>query len=77
MNLEFCDHCGEDFRYDDTGGYNPPCACRMNCRSCCEHGACELEADDGFCPECLTSGDCMCGMNPSASPDTAHPTGEA
>lgn len=51
MNLEFCDRCGEDFRYDDTGGYNPPCACKLNCRSCCEHGRCEREPRGALC-EC-------------------------
>lgn len=52
MNTEFCDHCGDDFRYDDTGGYNPPCQCKLNCRSCCEHGACDRERDDEGCDLC-------------------------
>ena len=40
--LDFCLDCMEDFRYDDTGGYNPPCACHAKCRGCCE-ADCERE----------------------------------
>jgi hypothetical protein len=61
-HIEYCDHCGDDFRYDDTGGYNPPCQCRLNCRSCCEHGACDREdgQEDGcdICGRSWTS--CSC-----------------
>lgn len=35
--LDYCGECWEDFRYDDTGGYNPPCPCGCGmCRPCCE-----------------------------------------
>src|SRR5689334_9481007 len=37
-DLDFCGDCGDSFRYDDCGGYNPPCECGFACRSCCEHG---------------------------------------
>ena len=37
----YCLDCGDIFRLDDTGGYNPPCRCGALCRSCCEHGRCE------------------------------------
>jgi hypothetical protein len=43
---EWCIDCGEDFRYDDCGGYNPPCICGAHCRSC--HEAEEREAEEGF-----------------------------
>jgi hypothetical protein len=33
-DLEWCIDCGDTFRYDDCGGYNPPCACGLHCRSC-------------------------------------------
>ena len=36
MRNEWCFDCLEEFRYDDTGGYNPPCQCKFKCRSCCE-----------------------------------------
>ncbi len=41
---DFCIDCGETFRYDDCGGYNPPCLCGFHCRSC--HEAAEREDDD-------------------------------
>ncbi len=54
----WCIDCGDTFRYDDCGGYNPPCSCGMHCRSCHEH---ELAAhDDDECPECGRY-DCDCG----------------
>ncbi len=31
----WCLECGETFRLDDTGGYNPPCPCGCGaCRGC-------------------------------------------
>ena len=36
---DFCGECFEAFRYDDCGGYNPPCGCGcagVFCRTCCE-----------------------------------------
>jgi hypothetical protein len=35
-DLEFCGECYEPFRYDDCGGYNPPCICGFACRNCCD-----------------------------------------
>lgn len=32
----WCVDCGEEFHYDDCGGYNPPCVCGAHCRSCHE-----------------------------------------
>jgi len=43
---DFCDHCGDEFHFDDTGGYNPPCRCGLNCRSCCEHACVRDEPTD-------------------------------
>lgn len=54
----WCLDCGEDFRYDDTGGYNPPCSCGAHCRSC--HDAEERENDewmDAFADEAEESDD--------------------
>lgn len=38
MNDGWCLECGEEFHFDDTGGYNPPCYCKTCggavCRSC-------------------------------------------
>lgn len=38
MNDGWCLECGEEFHLDDTGGYNPPCECKICqgavCRSC-------------------------------------------
>lgn len=34
--MSYCVDCGEDFREDDCGGYNPPCSCGAHCRSCHE-----------------------------------------
>lgn len=31
-----CVECWEEFRYDDTGGYNPPCKCGLHCERCHE-----------------------------------------
>jgi len=33
---DFCVDCGDEFHYDDIGGYNPPCSCGMHCRRCHE-----------------------------------------
>lgn len=35
-DLDFCVDCGDTFRYDDCGGYNPPCVCGAHCRRCHE-----------------------------------------
>lgn len=46
---DICGECFEEFRYDDTGGYNPPCECGCGlCRSCHRENARqeEAEADD-------------------------------
>jgi hypothetical protein len=40
-----CAECWEDFREDDTGGYNPPCRCGLMCRDCCD-AKCAERADD-------------------------------
>lgn len=45
-DLGWCLDCGDTFRYDDCGGYNPPCRCGMNCRSCCDHHCEEGERGD-------------------------------
>ena len=39
--LPFCLECGDYFRDDDTGGYNPECRCGKEhcvslCRTCCD-----------------------------------------
>lgn len=50
---EFCIECFDDFRYDDCGGYNPPCECGLHCRSCHEAEEREMAAwgeDDEFDP---------------------------
>lgn len=39
----WCIECGDTFRYDDCGGYNPPCECGYHCRSC--HAAEEARRD--------------------------------
>lgn len=42
-----CIECWEEFRYDDTGGYNPPCRCGLHCQRCHELVAeRERELDD-------------------------------
>lgn len=41
-----CLDCGATFRFDDTGGYNPPCNCGANCWNCCEHGRCYEDNDE-------------------------------
>lgn len=43
--MSWCYNCGDDFRYDDIGGYNPPCPCGLRCRDCC--GA----SSKRYCPE--------------------------
>jgi hypothetical protein len=40
-DLPFCLECGDYFREDDTGGYNPECRCGKEwcvslCRTCCD-----------------------------------------
>lgn len=42
---DFCGECFDDFRYDDIGGYNPPCDCGLACRSCCN------DTQARFCPK--------------------------
>ncbi len=44
-----CIECWEEFRYDDTGGYNPPCFCGFHCRDC--HDRIKSEEDDYERPE--------------------------
>jgi hypothetical protein len=47
-----CLDCGDPFHLDDTGGYNPPCACGKCvglCRSCCD--AEEMRDDEYERPE--------------------------
>jgi hypothetical protein len=44
LEAGWCLDCGEEFHYDDCGGYNPPCVCGAHCRSC--HEAEECEADE-------------------------------
>lgn len=34
----YCLECGDEFRYDDTGGYNPPCRGCGLCLDCCGAG---------------------------------------
>ena len=47
---EFCGECLEEFRYDDCGGYNPPCPCGCgNCRSCHRDNDAQ-EAEDTWGP---------------------------
>ena len=54
--MSWCIDCGDDFRYDDCGGYNPPCVCGAHCRSC--HDATERE---GCCDLCDRPwNDCEC-----------------
>ena len=47
--MTWCIDCGDDFRYDDCGGYNPPCECGFHCRHCHEAGAREeAEYEDAW-----------------------------
>ncbi|HWT45740.1 MAG TPA: hypothetical protein VN085_07230 [Vicinamibacterales bacterium] len=51
-NDGWCIDCGDEFHFDDTGGwciYNPPCVCGMHCRHCHELAEREDDADD--CPD--------------------------
>jgi hypothetical protein len=43
---DWCITCGETFRYDDCGGYNPPCECGWHCRHCHERGTMRDDAYD-------------------------------
>lgn len=61
--MSHCVNCMDEFRYDDTGGYNPPCECGARCRSCCDAGCDDDEVDtrdddehDVYCscPECIS-----------------------
>jgi len=45
-DFEFCIECGDEFRYDDIGGYNPPCVCGFHCRSCHEAEEMRHREDD-------------------------------
>jgi hypothetical protein len=45
-DCECCIECGDEFHYDDTGGYNPPCVCGLHCRSCHEAEAMRDRDDD-------------------------------
>lgn len=53
--MTWCIDCGEDFHDDDTGGYNPACACGLHCRSCHEAEQREKEAWD---TDDIDSGEC-------------------
>lgn len=33
-----CLECGDEFHYDDTGGYSPPCPRCGYCLGCCRAG---------------------------------------
>lgn len=44
-DADCCSECWEPFRYDDTGGYNPPCSCGLHCGRCHDILA-EREAED-------------------------------
>jgi hypothetical protein len=44
--MSHCGRCLEEFRYDDCGGYNPPCECGAQCRSCCDEAVCERNDDE-------------------------------
>lgn len=49
---DFCYECGDEFHYDDMGGYNPPCDCGHGlCRSCCEAEKQSMMPDDDWYPE--------------------------
>jgi hypothetical protein len=44
--MDGCHECGDEFHYDDTGGYNPPCPCGCGrCRWCCNAES-ERDEDD-------------------------------
>ncbi len=64
----WCIDCGEDFRYDDCGGYNPPCACGLHCRSCHE-AAMRDDDEDDRCDDCGRYwDDCECDDEPEPLP---------
>jgi hypothetical protein len=42
----WCLDCGDTFRFDDCGGYNPPCKCGYHCRHCHEAAEGRLDPDD-------------------------------
>jgi hypothetical protein len=54
----WCIECGDEFHYDDVGGYNPPCSCGMHCRSCheAEYARDEYEGDYDDEPPCRECG---------------------
>lgn len=57
---DFCVDCMEEFRYDDCGGYNPPCECGYHCESCHERELRDVRDDDERYPDypvCDTCGD--------------------
>lgn len=59
MTFDGCIECWEEFRYDDCGGYNPPCKCGFHCRRChdleqereAEYAASDEWRDDPDWPE--------------------------
>lgn len=55
--MSYCARCLEDFRYDDTGGYNPPARCQEHCRNCCE-GDCYDDGSDDEPRQRLCDGTC-------------------
>jgi len=64
---DFCVECGDAFHYDDIGGYNPPCACGMHCRSCHEaiEGRRDPDNDDERDDDDYPEGDCDRAASPS------------
>jgi hypothetical protein len=49
-----CIECWEEFRYDDCGGYNPPCSCGLHCRRCHEielEREAERDDDEDYPPD--------------------------
>lgn len=44
----WCVECGDEFHYDDVGGYNPPCSCGAHCRSCHEAVEGNRDPDDDY-----------------------------
>jgi hypothetical protein len=48
-----CIECWEEFRYDDCGGYNPPCSCGFHCGRCHEielEREADRDDDEGYYP---------------------------
>ncbi len=45
---DWCISCGDEFHYDDCGGYNPPCSCGYHCRHCHEAEEGRLDPDNDY-----------------------------